>query len=306
MVRIGAFALWFLVACGSVGPEANAPLDGGSDGPPTTDAQPGGRCDPAAPFQAPTLVPGINTSFDETGLSLTRDELVAFVGRTIQGSDQLLRVATRASISGDFSPATTDPMLAALNKEAGSEYGATTSADGLLLYFRRQAASVIGIELATRPDPRQPFAASQPVSVDRSTLVDALTPHLSTDGQTLYWLDFAVFRLHQAQRNNQPSSFAGARDASSIDNVYNPVLSADETTLYWSNGMGDDILVSTRADRGGTFGTGAPLDGVNSADDDWPVFLTEDGCTLYLASSRPGGLGGMDIWVARRGSQAVR
>jgi hypothetical protein len=39
----------------------------------------------------------------------------------------------------------------------------------------------------------------------------------------------------------------------------------------------------------------------NSAADDWPVFLTADGCLLYLASSRPGGLGGMDIWVAQRG-----
>lgn len=302
MVRIAAFAPWFLLACGSVSSNPDVPPDGGDDAPPTTDAPPGGRCNPAAPFQAPTLVTAINTAFDETGLSLTRDELLAFVGRTIQGSDQLLRMATRTSAGGDFSAATTDPMLAALNQEPGSEYGATTSADGLLLYFHRQAASVIGIEVATRTDARQPFAASQGVSVDGSALVDALTPHLSTDGQTLYWLDIATFRLHQARRGRLPSSFIGARDASSIDNVYNPVLSADETTLYWSNGMGDDILFSTRADRNGTFGAGAPLDGVNSAADDWPVFVTDDGCALYLASSRPGGLGGTDIWVARRGT----
>jgi hypothetical protein len=300
-VRIGVFAPWFLLACGSVGSNPDVQPDAAGDGPPTTDAPPEARCNPAAPFQTPTLVPAINTSFDETGLSLTRDELLAFVGRTIQGSDQLLRVATRTSLDGDFSAATADPMLAALNQETGSEYGATTSADGLLLYFHRQAGSVIGIELATRTDPRKPFDASVRVSVDGSGLVDALTPHLSMDGQTLYWLDFAKFRLHQARRGRQPASFAGAREASSIDNVYNPVMSADETTLYWSNGMGDDVLVSTRADRNGTFGAGAPLDGVNSAADDWPVFLTEDGCTLYLASARPGGLGGTDIWVARRG-----
>jgi hypothetical protein len=302
MLRIGAFALWFLFACGSVGSGPDA-SPGGDDGPPlTTDAPPDARCNPAAPFQAPTLVPAINTSFDETGLSLTRDELVAFVGRTIQGSDQLLRVATRGSIGADFSAATADAMLAAINNETGSEYGATTSADGFLLYFHRQATSVIGIEMAMRGDVTQPFAASQGVSVDRSTLVDALTPHLSKDGQTLYWLDFTRFGLHQAQRNSQPSSFTNARPASSIDNVYNPVVSTDETALYWSNGMGDDVLVSTRRDRSGTFGAGTPLDGVNSAADDWPVFLTEDGCLLYLASSRPGGLGGMDIWVARRGT----
>ena len=78
------------------------------------------------------------------------------------------------------------------------------------------------------------------------------------------------------------------------------MLSGDELTLYSSNGFGDDVLVATRADANSSFGPGAPLDGVNSAANDWPLFVSGDQCSLYLASSRPGGLGGMDIWVSRR------
>jgi len=80
-----------------------------------------------------------------------------------------------------------------------------------------------------------------------------------------------------------------------------PVPLPDELTLYSSNGFGNDVLVATRTDTNARFGAGAPLDGVNSAANEWPLFLSSDQCSLYLASARPGGLGGMDIWVARRG-----
>ena len=298
----------FVTGCGGVLSDPDAPPGGGGDGPGgadgpglRVDGAPAGRCDPAAPFGAPVHVAAINSAFDEVGLSLTRDERIAFVTRTIQTSSQVIRMATRDSIDDDFSAAISSPLLAAINDEAGDEYGGSTSGDGLLLYFHRQDASTIRLEVAARADVTLPFGMSRSVSID-GTVVTALTPHLSMDGQTLYWLDFAVFRLHQAQRGSQHYTFTGGRDASSIDNVYNPVLSADELSLYWSNGMGDDVLISTRASASGTFGPGAPVDGVNSAADDWPVFLTEDGCLLYLASARAGGLGGMDLWVAQRGS----
>jgi hypothetical protein len=295
-----------VVGCGSVGSDPDAPPGGdgdgpiGGDGPLRGDAS-AGRCDPAAAFGTPVHVPGINSAFDESGLSLTGDELTAFVTRTIQGSTQVLRMATRASIEDELSAADTDPVLAAINDEVGDEYGASTSRDGLLLYFHRQDASTIGVEVSGRGSATQAFGVSRTLTADGSLLVNALTPHLSVDGQTLYWLDIARFRLHQAQRGSQHWSFSGTRDASSLDNIYTPVLSADELTLYSSNGTGDDVLISTRADRNGTFGGGVPLAGVNSAADDWPVFLTDDGCLLYLASARPGGLGGTDLWVAQRG-----
>jgi hypothetical protein len=281
--------------------EPDAPLggDGGGGDGADVDATPA-RCNPSSDFGTPALVAGVNSTFDEYGMSLTRDELIAFVGRYPPG-DAALRMTSRASITDDFGPVVED-LLVAINNVSGSEYSAAPTADGLILYFHRQNAMGIGIEVSTRASTTSAFAASSGVTVDGPGLDDALTPFISSDGQTLYWLDFSVFRLHAATRGGTPAIFNNARDASTIDNVYNPVLSADELTLYSSNGMGDDVLVATRADRNTPFGAGTPVNNINSPADDWPVYVTADHCVMYLASNRAGGLGGTDIWVAQRGN----
>src|SRR5262249_55427791 len=42
--------------------------------------------------------------------------------------------------------------------------------------------------------------------------------------------------------------------------------------------------------------------GFNTASLDGCPFISRDGKTFYLASTRPGGLGGIDIWVSKRAS----
>ena len=44
------------------------------------------------------------------------------------------------------------------------------------------------------------------------------------------------------------------------------------------------------------------LSGLNSPDSDLSPFVSADGLSLYFATTRPGGLGGEDLWVARRSS----
>ena len=44
------------------------------------------------------------------------------------------------------------------------------------------------------------------------------------------------------------------------------------------------------------------LSGLNSSDSDLSPFVSADGLSLYFATTRPGGLGGEDLWVARRSS----
>jgi hypothetical protein len=39
---------------------------------------------------------------------------------------------------------------------------------------------------------------------------------------------------------------------------------------------------------------------LNTDADDQPAWISPDGCVMYLMSSRPGGFGSIDIWVARR------
>jgi len=295
-----ALALALAGACGNVQntkPDASTGDDAGIDAPGTT-----GRCDPAKPFDAPVLAPNVNSSNDEFGFAVTRDELTAFVGRVVQppGGSATILATQRASAVADFTaPAGT--LTASLNNAAGDEHAPAPVADGLILYFHRQAGSTIGIFAATRADAQSAFSEGTPITVDGTALTNALSPTISADGQTLYWLDFNDFgKVFAATRGNTPTIFTGRRAASSIAISGSPILTADELTMFYAQGNGVDVLVSTRGSKTDSFGTGVPVAGVNSPMDDQPVALSHDGCVLYISSARAGGLGGRDIWRAAR------
>lgn len=82
-----------------------------------------------------------------------------------------------------------------------------------------------------------------------------------------------------------------------------PTFSADGRTMYFNcfdreGRTGSDICVSTREGEGWSEPriVGAPI----STDEYLEVepLLSPDGTELYFMSNRPGGLGGMDIWVS--------
>lgn len=299
-----------LAACGEVRTtpsdastqDRDASIDATGSGDANTSDASTARCDPTKPFGAPTLVANVNTSNDDVSFTLTRDERTAFVGRVVQPPtpSATILVAERQSTDADFGgPAST--YTASINNASGDEYAPSPVADGLILYFHRQTASSgIGIVAATRADATSTFSAGAAVTVDGSALLNALAPAISADGQTLYWIDFNDFKMHAATRGSTPTAFVNARDASTITLAGQPVLSSDELTLYYSQGNGVDVLESKRTDTSSMFGTGVPVANVNSAMDDSPVAVTGDGCILYISSTRSGGLGGHDIWQARR------
>ena len=83
---------------------------------------------------------------------------------------------------------------------------------------------------------------------------------------------------------------------------YEPRLSWDGLTLYFVRGRAGenaDIFVATRIPTGWT--APQPLAEINSAHDELGPEPAPDGTALYFYSDRPGGCGGYDLWVARRG-----
>jgi Tol biopolymer transport system component len=81
-----------------------------------------------------------------------------------------------------------------------------------------------------------------------------------------------------------------------------PVLSADGLTLYWGSdrpgGMGDvDVWQAQRISATATFGIPVPVASANTGGFDAPSDVSEDGCRLYLTSTREGRTG---IYVATR------
>jgi hypothetical protein len=125
-------------------------------------------------------------------------------------------------------------------------------------------------------------------------------PQISPDGLRLYWVDYYEFKLYSALHGGTNDIFVQRRPASTMV-LTSPVVSADGLTLYYATGTNArDIFVSTRTSRDIPFGIGLPVPNVNSTENDWPLFVTADGCLIFLASNRPGGAGGPDIWFARR------
>ncbi|MBC7976062.1 MAG: PD40 domain-containing protein [Myxococcales bacterium] len=307
---------WLCVICGGCGNVtgvADAPpaaIDAavsdatpGVDGPGTDAPVSQARCDPAKPFNAPVLLANVNSSNEDLYLALTRDEKTALIGRVVQPPTPSATIlgARRASVSDSFGvPDAT--VTAMINGAAGEEYSPSLVADGLIVYFHRQApgSGAIGIFAATRANDTAVFSAGTSVFVDGTALTNALSPTISADGQTLYWLDFSDFgKVYAATRNGEPTSFITKRSPATVALGAAPVLSADELTMYYATGSSADVLVSTRTTKTASFGTGVPVANVNSAASDVPVALSNDGCVLYLSSAR-GGLGGPDLWAATR------
>ncbi|HEX8038598.1 MAG TPA: OmpA family protein [Chryseosolibacter sp.] len=81
----------------------------------------------------------------------------------------------------------------------------------------------------------------------------------------------------------------------------NLALSADGKTLYIlkDEGGGDIYYCQQRSD--GTWASPVPLPGkVNSSFEEKSITISRDGKTLYFSSNRPGGLGGIDLYMATK------
>ncbi len=79
-----------------------------------------------------------------------------------------------------------------------------------------------------------------------------------------------------------------------------PFFVSDDTLMFSSNGFGGrggyDVMYSVLRD--GIWHEPIPLEGINTEYDDSDCIVLPDG-TLVFASTRPGGAGGLDLWIAR-------
>lgn len=94
-----------------------------------------------------------------------------------------------------------------------------------------------------------------------------------------------------------------------LDSCQNPTLTADLLEIYVTSdragGLGkDDTWVAKRTTVDEPFNTPVPVPNVNSASEESSPAVSLDGLTLWFASDRSGGAGGMDIWVATRTDRA--
>jgi OmpA-OmpF porin, OOP family len=149
------------------------------------------------------------------------------------------------------------------------------------------------------------------------------SPSISADGRTLFFEcfdqkarprcfkpEFGSPDLWMASRAAPGQPFGPARSLGRSVNTRSaesfPAISADGLTLYFASdrpgGSGDvDLWVATRHSVTSTFGSVHDLGrAANSASYDSEPAISADGLVLLFASTRRGGFGGQDLWVATR------
>ena len=168
-----------------------------------------------------------------------------------------------------------------------------------------------------------PWSAPENLGLEVNSAFEDLAPHLASDGLALY---FASNRpgsaggedLWVANRSTREAPWEPATNLGPMLNTSanerSPALSRNRRLLFFASDRpggagGFDIWVSWRPEPGEEFGWQPPVNlgtGINGAATDagpsflepragWPARTSIP--QLYLASNRPGGPGGLDIYV---------
>jgi peptidoglycan-associated lipoprotein len=156
---------------------------------------------------------------------------------------------------------------------------------------------------------------SVPVPLDENinTEMEEGTPVLSADYNTLYFSRCKMSKnknfgcqIYYAKRNGETWSKAQPIEiAGDSITIAHPAISPDELTLYFVSDMpggvgGKDIWMVTRTAKGGEWSPpknlGPPI---NTKDDEMFPYVHADG-TLYFSSNGHVGMGGLDIYLAKK------
>jgi Tol biopolymer transport system component len=198
---------------------------------------------------------------------------------------------------------------------AGNQLWAPSlTADGLSLYF---AVTVPGVNeqvaVTTRPDLGSPFGLGMSLPPEVNAGFEG-TPFISPDGLSLYFFSvrgggLGDRDLYVAVRTSTAVEFSNVQhlvelNSPQIDHL--PWVSADNLTIYFTStraGSGD-LLRATRSAANQAFSAPLPVAELNSSSNEGSVSLSADQRVALITSQRPGGLGGSDLWLARRSSTA--
>jgi hypothetical protein len=205
-----------------------------------------------------------------------------------------------------------EPLLG-LDVLASSEWGASSTADGLTLYFARSEAGNSDLYRATRADRGVTF--STPIALaSLNTADDDGTPLLSSDGLRLYFYSSRAGGpggkdLYVATRSDVAAEFENPQLLANVNSAANdhlPRLSSDELTLWFTSsrvgGPGAaDLWTSSRANIDAEFGVPTVFSNVNGSAGDESGSLTQDGLFLIFDSTRVGA-GNNEIFTTTRTS----
>jgi hypothetical protein len=216
----------------------------------------------------------------------------------------------------DFSMPFGSPVLLGGLQSNATEGGLRLLPDELTGFFwssRIGGPGATNLYVATRPAADVAFGGVKLLNHVNVALSLTIDPTVTANGLTLVYRvrtgrnDAGIDDLYSAARPDIASDFASGTLLSGLNssNTVQPFVLSDGSELYFSSNRSGTFAIY-RAVRGSA-GFGAPTEvselnetGENEGD---PV-LSFDDLTILFSSTKAGGLGGEDIWVAQRPNKA--
>lgn len=306
-----------LPSCGSVGRKsdgggggtgggAGAGVDGGtSDDAPVTGNDGGVVCSPSKPFAAPLIVPGLNQLGTNSSARFSTDELTAYFGN-LRAADAggtgnyEIFTATRDRIGAAFVGAQKPTVI---NSATASDYDPVVTADGQTLYFgstRTQAMDRIYVSIFnpitsnfSAPAVIDSISQAADAGATAPGTLDALQPYVLPDNTVLYFGSARagtrdIYRATRSTAGFSRGMAVAELNTTSVEQF--PTVSADELVIYWGSNRTDagrggfDVWMATRDSTAGPFGNVRNVTEVNTTTDDFPSWISPDGCRLYLTT----------------------
>jgi hypothetical protein len=287
-------------------PDPNAPDSG--------DSSTGPACDRSKAFGAPVAVTSLNTDASESQPWLSPDGLTVHFTRREADAGHLW-TASRPTRDADFGTARRlDELVTTFSEKAAS-----LTADGLYIYFASDAPDGGNTELYASTRANVDAAFGTPVRLVFSSVHADETPHVLPDNTALYSsvrgeVDGGPFDgIYRLYRSDLPAGPRRLLDTPPHIPGYEaiaPVVTPDETMLVFSaipaggtppfagyKGLWD-ILTSRREKKSDPWGAPVIEAAVNTPLNDFPHWISPDGCELWL--DQDVGAGKNDIFVARR------
>ena len=295
-----------LADASDAGTDANAD---GEAGPPP--------CDVTREFDTPVLIPSLSTPGHEGETRFPSDDELTVMYDAVRGDAGTTDIftATRASLTSPFG---TPVRLAGPVSTDDYEHAGNVTENGLMLFFehRPRTGTVSKINSATRLNTGDPFGVPSPVDINTGDYT--AMPFVRGDGKEIYHVSangpgatkifVATLVAGTGYVQTEVSEVNLVKPGGDPAFQFAPVLTPNSLTIYFATTnhlavparRDTDIWVATRARTTDKFSAPREVANVNTLQDEEPSWITADGCRLYLQSTRPGGPGGQDLYVASR------
>jgi hypothetical protein len=193
------------------------------------------------------------------------------------------------------------PVDVAGLQSADDDANLRLSADERTAYFFSARGGSEQLYVATRPGATADFGAPVLLAgVNGGTTT--INPEITADDLTIVFASMRTggaggYDLYYAQRATPTGTFANVQPVADLDSAaqeLQPVLTG--TGIYFNR---DDQIFRAVGSLDGGFAAPTAITELNTAQIQDPV-ESPDELTLYFGSSRAGGMGDVDVWVAHR------